>query len=773
MKWHTALCLVFLIPCLAGPAYGAPELPSPDAIQQPLTPVVIHGRLVEMGTKNPVTNTRIFVKNSISGVLASSATTDQKGLFSLSVPPGNYTAIVAATGYDKFERSVIVTPNESKELLLRVIPQALNPYHVVIRQKKETSETSSHHIEAREAESLPGTNRDILKSVTNMPGVNSVSVFNGYGNGIVIRGSSQEDSLFTVDDHSIPSFYHFGGFESILEPEMIESVEYNAGGFSAEYGDAMGGVISMNIRDPRTDRIGGYINFSYLSSSFVVEGPVSDADSFYFGLKRGFIDQYIKTAEKAEENRNTDNTMDFSTYPVYYDASFIYKHTASPGSEFRLIGIASDDSMKATDPENPVSERYSDTLTYKQRFETLIGEWDYKEGPFHSMLSPMVTQSEYTLEQGERAYHRQNITTVALSEKADYRVNAIHWLKGGLRMDYTHAGLDSDSLVIEKEGEISYDHTDLELSVNKGFDFFTPSAYIMDQMTFGRLTVTPGIHSFQDTYNHHTAADPRLFLKYQLTEALALKGSGGRYSQMPQYDEFLEPWGTEGLKPERSIHTVVGLEQQITDTLFLDIQGYRKTFRDLVVRDVADDPTHYSNDGTGRSYGAEIILRRALTDRFFGWVSYSYSVAKRTDGPGKSERYFDSDTPHNLIAVASYKPNRKWSFGFRYQYVSGTPYTDLLNVDTRYDVDNDSYEPLYTGPINTSRFSSHQQVDIRIDRYWILNDCVISTYLDFRNVFQNNYVTGISYNENYTAQEEDVSVDSEIPLIFLGMKVDF
>jgi outer membrane receptor for ferrienterochelin and colicin len=315
--------------------------------------------------------------------------------------------------------------------------------------------------------------------------------------------------------------------------------------------------------------------------------------------------------------------------------------------------------------------------------------------------------------------------------------------------------------------------SDLELRLKKDFNFFYPTIYVMDQITAGKITVTPGIHMFRDTYNHYDLIDPRIFAKYQIRKETALKASLGLYSQMAQYDEFIEPWGTKGLKPEKSVHKVAGIEHYFTDSLFLDVQAYHKSFSDLVVRESADNPTHFTNDGRGESYGAEILLRQNMTDHFFGWISYSYSVAKRKDGPDKAARYFDSDIPHNFIAVMNYKPNRDWSFGVRYQYVSGSPYTDLKNMNTFYDVDNNEYIPLYTGDINTQRLPAHQQVDIRIDRYWLFDKFVLSTYLDFRNVFRSSYVASVEYNEDYTAKEPVKSLDSQIPMIFLGMKIDF
>ncbi len=733
--------------------------------------VTISATIIEKGTRISLQNIKVYLRDLKTGEIVASPVTGTKGDFLVTVKPGKYIAIITSSGYDKFEEEIDVNPEKENNFLFRVIPQIINPYRVVIRQKTKKSEISKQPISLQDAASLPGSNRDVLKSVTNLPGVNSVSVFNGYGNGIVIRGSAQEDSLFTVNEHSIPGFYHFGGFESIIEPEMIDSIDYNAGGFSAEYGNAMGGVISMNIRNPRTDRIGGYANLGFLSSSFMVEGPVSEKDSFYFSLKRGFLDQYIKIAEKVDENR--DNKIDFIEYPVYYDGSLMFNHTISEGNDLRLISIHSNDSMKFTNPEDPVSERYSDTLKYTEYFSTFMGEWHCKKGKLKSVLSPMYTLSQITWDQGERSYHKQQVNTFALSEKGEYRLNGTHKLTGGARLDSAHVNLDSNSMIIEKEGEISYDNQDLELKLNKDFNFFFPTVYLMDQVSAGDFTVTPGIHSFRDTYNKHNVFDPRLFVRYQITSKTAVKTAAGQYSQIPQYDEFLEPWGTRGLKPERSIHTVAGAEHYFTDDIFIDVQVYNKKFKDLAVRNIEDDPTLYSNEGSGRSYGAEILLRHNMTDNFFGWISYSYSVAKRKDGENEPERYFDSDIPHNLITVVSYKPNRYWSFGFRYQYASGAPYTDLLNVNTIYDTDNNEYIPQYSGPINNKRLPSHHIVDFRIDKYWILNNIILSTYLDFRNILQSKYVTSIEYNEDYTDQEKQLSADSEIPLIFLGMKIDF
>jgi outer membrane receptor protein involved in Fe transport len=737
----------------------------------------IQGLLLEKGTRRALADITVYIRATNSKKVVETLTTDKDGRFQFQLVPGKYTVIVAAVGYDKLEEELKVNQNSDKDLTLRIVPTTINPYQIVVRSQKKSVEVSKRKLNTEEAVKIPGSNRDVLSSIKSLPGINSSSAFNGYGNGIVIRGSSQDDSLFLANNHSIGDFsktgglYHFGGFESIIEPELVESVDYIAGGFSAEYGNALGGVIDLNIKDPRTDRLGGFANLSFLSTSLMLEGPISAKDSIAFSFKRGFLDQYIKMTESIQEEEN-DGTK-FIEYPNYYDGTAIYRHEFSDESDFKLTAVGKSDSVEAKDDVEYVSERSSNRALLEDKYISLIGEWEIKSGAFKSLLTPIITYSYSNDFFGDRAYHRQSFDTYELKEKIEYQLNQTHQLKAGMGLRINQAKIDSYSSTTPKEGEVYDEDYDIETRLKKDFTMYYPSLFLMDQIEIGRFTLTPGIHSIYDSHNEQALFDPRLSLIYALTEATSLKGATGVYSQMPQYDECVEPWGTKGLKPEKSIHGVLGAEHQFGENLTLDVQTYYKSFYDLAVRIDDTDPTRFGNDGGGFAYGAEILLRHQMTDHFFGWISYGYSVARRKDGPDKDERYFDSDMPHNFIAVANYKPNRYWSFGMKYQYASGLPYTDLLHTETVYDVDKDVYYPVYDGPINEDRLDAHQQLDFRIDKYWIFNNFIMSTYLDVRNVLQTKNIFQKVYNKDYTQSEDFLNISSQVPLIFLGLKFDF
>ena len=76
----------------------------------------------------------------------------------------------------------------------------------------------------------------------------------------------------------------------------------------------------------------------------------------------------------------------------------------------------------------------------------------------------------------------------------------------------------------------------------------------------------------------------------------------------------------------------------------------------------------------GRAYGLELIARRRLGQRLFGWLTYTYSRAER-NFPGAGWHPADFDEPHLVNAVVSYALGRSWTVSTVFHYNSGRPYT--------------------------------------------------------------------------------------------------
>jgi outer membrane receptor for ferrienterochelin and colicin len=298
------------------------------------------------------------------------------------------------------------------------------------------------------------------------------------------------------------------------------------------------------------------------------------------------------------------------------------------------------------------------------------------------------------------------------------------------------------------------------------------SGYLQDEIEIGPVMLIPGVRFDHETLLNVATVDPRGAVRWRVVEPLVLKASGGIYHRVPDVDEIVEPFGNDDIEFERAIHAVGGLEWAITDVIDVDIQGYYK-YLDHLVTTVKDpepgDDRVYDNSAEGYTYGGEIMLRHNWTDDFFGWISYSVSKSMRNDGPGTPLRRFDKDQTHNAIAVASWQFSKGWRLGGRFQFTSGEPYTDIkggiLNAD------NGTYLPIYDEEGNNAKtMPPFHRLDLRLDKEWMFDTWILTTYLDIQNVYFQKNPTGVVRNYDHS---EVVHVTSLPILPSIGAKAKF
>ena len=80
---------------------------------------------------------------------------------------------------------------------------------------------------------------------------------------------------------------------------------------------------------------------------------------------------------------------------------------------------------------------------------------------------------------------------------------------------------------------------------------------------------------------------------------------------------------------------------------------FYKSFADLVV-------AGSGNSGSGRAYGAEVMVRYNPDNHFFGWVSYTLSRSERRNAPDQPSYLFQYDQTHIFTALGSYRFPRRW-----------------------------------------------------------------------------------------------------------------
>ncbi len=727
--------------------WRAPPPEAADAGPAPEPPVNFSGRALERGTRKPLSGAEVALPE-----LERTTSTDEEGRFSFrGIPSGTHEVLVILSGYDRFRTRETVSEGQQTQATYYVQRRIFSQYETVVRSERERKEVTRTTLQAAEIQKIPGTQGDTLKVVQNLPGV-ARPAFNG--GQLVIRGTSPLESGVFLDGQRIPLLYHFGGLTSVYNSELLEAVDYLPGNFSSYYGTITGGVINVRSRAPRMDRFHGTLGIGLLESNAVLEGPLTDNLGIAVAGRRSYIDLVLKLVPENEDGPS------IRVAPRYYDAQLKLHWTPSKQHTFTLQGIVSNDVLglvfdRPANNDPSVNGEFELTTGFSQ---LRLGH-QYKAGALTLDSQALVGNTLIEFILGERNLRISALNT-DLRSTAEYTLGEALTLAGGLDITYSSGTVAARVQSPPREGEppapVLLDEV---LVVDGDFSQYWPGIWAEARWKpLPGLLVVPGVRSESYVYTEQQvrkrSLNPRLAVRYALADTLTLKAGVGLYHGPPINEEPNTTFGNPELKAERSAQYSVGSEWQPTPEYFISGELFYNDLSRLIVRsdrlverDGQQVPERLTNIGTGRIYGFELLARRNLTERLFGWVAYTFSRSQRRDRPGAPLRLFDNDQTHVLTAIASYKLPAGWEVGARFRFSSGNPRTPITGA--RRDDVTDVFIPIF-GPVNSQRLPNFHQLDIRVDKNFIFDAWHLNVYLDLTNAYNNPAKEGILYNYNYT-----------------------
>lgn len=212
-----------------------------------------------------------------------SATTDGRGGYRFpAVPPGTYTVKASLSGFTTVEKTGYVTLDSTAtvdlELQLSAEAKVVVSSEAPVIDLSSTATGSSYTAKVLERMSIGRNYADIVLS---QPGVNTDTSANlpGLGDRVVnlaLYGSTSLENLFVID--GINTTNVFRGFQGkAINPESMQEVEIKTGGYQAEYGRALGGVVNVITKSGGNEFHGdafGYFNSREMRS----DAEVTDDD---------------------------------------------------------------------------------------------------------------------------------------------------------------------------------------------------------------------------------------------------------------------------------------------------------------------------------------------------------------------------------------------------------------------------------------------------------------------------------------------------------------
>ena len=717
----------------------------------------VRGYVLDGNTLTPVPGARV----EAAGVAP--VTTDANGTYELDLPVGDTDLTITAPGYDDATDTAQVPAGGLEEKVLFIFkPGAASEIVEITDEAPVPPAPGRQDLPREQINRIPGSRGDALTAVRSLPGVGNAF---GAGSGpglLVIRGSAPEDSKITIDGIEVPVLYHFFGLQSVLPSELIENIEFLPGGFGAEQGRSTGGVINVVTRSGAVPEATGFAELSFINGAAFVQTPLTTSKKLQLTVagRRSLIDFILPQV--------VPDTVNFTTAPQYYDGQVRLDWRPREGDKLSLFTFTSWDRLSLIndelDPNEPSFTRFENTT----KFTRVIGQWLHARNRWSNRLAASAGTGSFGVEIGDDRYLRASQSALELRDDATFDVSKQVRVRAGADGRWAPRHLSVKFPQQPQEGQPPPGNFETLPLVVVDLDNHNDlaSAYAaVDYKPRKGTTITAG--GRVDYYDHigQTRAVPRLQLTQEVADDVTLRLALGRYNRGFEQAESVPT----NIVPEVADQGVFGAEVRMSDAITASGSLFYTARRELLVTDPLLAQTmpgnSFVNRGTGRSYGAEYLIK-GKTDKFFGWLSYTYSRSDRVDGPGMTRRLFDFDQTHNLIAVGSWKLG-KWELGGKWQYSTGQPQTPV--VGSIYLADANVFVPLY-GPVNSSRIEDAHQLDVRVDRKWKWKTWELSAYLDVTNVYAHAQVLGYNYNYDFTER----SATTQLPFLpALGVRGTF
>lgn len=574
----------------------------------------------------------------------------------------------------------------------------------------------------QEVRQVPGAFGDAFRVMEALPGVTPMVSGLPF---FFVRGAPPGNNGYYLDGIRIPLLYHVGAGPSVIHPGLIERVDFYPGGYPARYGRFAGGILSGETRRP-ADELHGEGNVRLFDAGALVEAPLADGQgSVLLAGRYSYTAAIISLAAP-------------NAVLQYWDYQGRATYRLGPHDTIGVFAFGSYDFFGEKKANGDTSTAFA------TQFHRIDARWDHQLPNGGRMRVAATLGSDATGTQDLSGVRDRMIGARLYFEQP---VGQSVTVRGGTDLTLDHYDLDLPTTAAQQRqtNDTQYPpRNDLVMSVH--LDGVIQAA--------DRWEVTPGIRVdlFESVRNLASSSaadrkanpngaipsvDPRLLSRLRLAKPVTFVSTFGVSHQPPAF--FVPVPGlqlgrlAQGL--QTSIQTSQGLEVALPLAFTLTPTFFYHRYLGLTdfatTCGVTDSGTTDNSDGqdcidkrvSGRTYGFELLLRRSLTQKLSGWLSYTLSrttratrfsgydvsspidIVPRQKTSSYSEVAGDFDRTHVLNVIGAYDLGAGWRVGARFYYYTGRPYSRRVRGYT-------------LPPFNAYRFPYFYRIDARIEKAW-------------------------------------------------------
>ena len=729
---------------------------------------IIRGFVYEAESGEPVIFTNVYLYKTSLG-----AATDVNGFFSITkIPPGNYILMVSSMGFDTLQIPVTVKKNDliTKKLFLKKSTYTLEEINISAAKenKKVEVQTSIIKITPKEIGQIPsiGGQPDLAQYLQILPGV----IFSGdQGGQLYIRGGPPIENKVLLDGMELFQAFHSIGLFSVFDVDILKNVDVLTGGFNAEFGGRLSSIMDITTRDGNKNRIAGKIDASTFGGKVLLEGPIAKAKkddgadaSFIISVK----DSYLKESSKIFYDYVNPNGLPYNYLDIYGKISI----NASNGSKINFYGF-----------------NFTDNVQYQilQNYQ-----WNSYGGGTNFVIipggSPVLLEGNFAYSQYQVSLQQQNTSPSSSS---------ISGFSGGFHFTYFF-GKNALKYGIDLSGyktDLTFYNT-VNRTIMLDENTTDPSIYAQYKWLIKKFIFEPGFRLQYYASLGSASPEPRLSIKYNLSDRFRLKMAAGLYSQNLVsttytqdvvnlfYGFIAEPNNLPAdfnghkvnSKYQKCDQVVLGFETDLSKNLNLNVEGYYKYYpqittmnRDKLYDDIPQNsaiPDNLKKDfviETGDAEGVDVSLRYDYKRLHF-WGVYSLCFIHMFDGQNWYVPIYDREHNVNLTASYIFGKHLTWEADVRWNYGSGFPFTQTAgfyeqinfnNIGTSIINQNGTLGTIY-GDYDKGQLPYYSRLDLNIKKKFDLGrytkfeiNVSVTNALNQENIFYFDRVTYSRVNQ--------------------------
>ncbi len=571
-----------------------------------------------------------------------------------------------------------------------------------------------------EVKQLPGAFGDAFRAIEAMPGVTPIVSGLPY---FLVRGAPPGNTGFFIDGVRVPALFHLGVGAAVVHPGLIDRVDFYPGGYPARFGRYTGGILSGELTPP-AERTHAEASVRLLDAGGLVDVPIADGRgeieaSGRYGYPGPLLSlfapnvglQYWDYQTRARwrlDDRNEIGAFIFGSYDdltsldsstgkwqellgiQFHRVDLRWDHKTGDTGHLRVAltlgydrseaGSSSSSTTTVNGPEGPTPQTVSTSSQYAIESETvgLRSEWmDALSPEIDARVgSDVVVEPYQVVAPGTGPFNTNNASSALGSSASNFTQVDVN---GGLY------------------GELDWRPTPrVDLRPGLRLDAFTSRS----------PTGTSLLGGDSGTGRAAGGVDPRLAGRWEMTPWLAwiaALGVAHQASNIPLPSPGLQfAQLARGLQStfQYSAGAEVQLPLKFTATLDAFLQDYTG------IADLYETcpPGETSCTFDGRAVGMELIVKRKLTERFTGWLSYTLSSSTRDSFflNRWMTRLSEFDRPHVVNLVLAADLGKRWRAGARLMAYSGLPYSTSTGIE---------------GPPN-AREPPFMRLDVRLEKKW-------------------------------------------------------